>query len=284
MSKERTASFLLRLYPAAWRARYGAELESLILETSGGSIPWSVRLNVAAAALCEQARTLLGFAGRDPRTTLSRSLPTMLWAWLLVTLGGGIVGKASEHWGAAVPQGESSLPANGFDVLVGGAIVGSLVMIVGALIALPAAVSLFRSESRRMLLRPAAVTVASSATFVLATVALASWAHGLTSAQRNGHDDLYVAAFIGWALLAAFTLATWTYLGARIARLANLPVAILRVEALLAAVGALAMCAVTIGAALWWAGVADTAPWFLSGGPQRSRAPVSPPRSCSRLC
>jgi hypothetical protein len=35
------ASGLLRLYPAAWRARYGEELQALLVESSaGGRVPW----------------------------------------------------------------------------------------------------------------------------------------------------------------------------------------------------------------------------------------------------
>lgn len=278
MSSRRTASLLLRLYPLAWRARYGDELESLILESSGGRVGWRVRLDVAAAALREHARVLVGRSGGGPREELASSLPAVLWAWLLVVAGGGIVGKATEHWRAATPAGERSLPSHAYELLAGGAIAGSAIVVAGAVLALPAAGSVLRGPARRSLLGPAAAAAAATVALVLATGGLAAWAHGLTASQRNGHDGLYSAAFAGWALLAVVTLGAWARLGARLVRLIDLGDVLLRVEALLAAAAAAAMAAVTAGGLLWWAAMAHAAPWFLSGGTAASHGTAVTPR------
>jgi hypothetical protein len=48
MSASRTAGRLVRCYPRGWQARYGEELETLIVDMSGeGRVPWRVRADVA---------------------------------------------------------------------------------------------------------------------------------------------------------------------------------------------------------------------------------------------
>lgn len=53
MPTERRHRWLTRLYPAAWRARYGDELEALIEDEGGG---WSAIANIVANALIERLR------------------------------------------------------------------------------------------------------------------------------------------------------------------------------------------------------------------------------------
>jgi hypothetical protein len=270
VSADRTSAVLLRLYPPRWRERYGDELAGLIVETSGGRVPWRVRRDVAGAALRERGRSLLGRSDRSPRQTISSALPSVLWAWLLVVVGGCAVAKTAEHWQAATPPGSRSLPAHAFDVLIGAAAAGALIVVAGAALAVPAAVRGLRSGRGGSVRRGVAVALASTAALVPATAGLAAWAHGLTAAQRNGHDAAYGGAFAAWVVLFLVCLAAWTRLGSRLARQADLRSFVLRVEAWLAGAAATAMALITTAAAVWWAAVADAAPWFFGGGPQGS--------------
>lgn len=270
MSADRTSAVLLRLYPPRWRDRYGDELAGLIVETSGGRVPWRVRCDVAGAALRERGRSLLGWSDRSPRDTISSALPTVLWAWLLVVVGGCAVAKTAEHWQAATPSGSRALPAHAFDALIGGAVAGALVVVAGAALALPAAVRRLRAGQRDGFGKAVVVALGSTAALVPATTGLAVWAHGLTVAQRNGHDAAYGVAFAACAALFVVCLAAWTHLGSRLARQADLRPSLLRVEAWLAAGAATAMALVTTAAVVWWAAVADAAPWYFGGGPHGS--------------
>ena len=274
MSIDRTSEILIRLYPAQWRDRYGDELAGLIVETSGGKVPWGVRRDVAGAAMRERGRALLGWSDRNPRETISSTLPSVLWAWLLVVVGGCVVGKAAEHWQAATPVGSRALPAHAFDVLIGAAIAGTLAVVAGAALALPGVLRSLRGGGMRDVRLPFAVALGSALALIPATVGLASWAHGLTTAQRNGRDAAYGAAFAGWVLLFVVCLAAWTYLGSRLARRADLRVALLRAEACLAAGAAAAMAVIAAATVVWWAAVADAAPWYFSGGPRGSAGTV----------
>ena len=270
MSADRTSAILLRLYPPRWRDRYGEELAGLIVETSGGRVPWRVRRDVAGAALRERGRSVLGWSDRSPRETIASALTSVLWAWLLVVVGGCAVAKTAEHWQAATPPGSRSLPAHAFDMLIAAASAGALIVAAGAALAVPAVVSLLRSGPCGRIRRAFAVALGSTAALVPATFGLAAWAHGLTAAQRNGHDAAYGGAFAAWVALFVVCLAAWTRLGSRLGRQAHLSPFVLRVEAWLAGGAATAMALVTTATVVWWAALADAAPWYFGGGPRGS--------------
>jgi hypothetical protein len=53
----RVARALLRLYPRAWRARYGDEFLALVADTG---LSWRTVADVSAAALVERVRAIAG--------------------------------------------------------------------------------------------------------------------------------------------------------------------------------------------------------------------------------
>jgi hypothetical protein len=57
MSDDRLARALLRLYPRAWRARYGDEFLALVADTG---LSWRTLADVSSAALVERARAIAG--------------------------------------------------------------------------------------------------------------------------------------------------------------------------------------------------------------------------------
>ena len=266
MSAERTSALLLRLYPADWRRRYGDELDALIVESSADDVPWRVRLDVGVAAAREHARALLDPDGGGARENARSGLLAVLWGWLLVVVGGIAVAKTSEHWQTAVPLAHRHLPSGAFDALQEAAVVGSIAVLLGAALCLPALARRIASQGLARIWRPVAFTGILTLAFAGAATGLASWAHTLSVAQRNGHDSAYTAVFLAVGLLAIVCLAAWTFLASRLARELELPSWLLRVEIWLASAATAAMLASTAATILWWAEVAGSAPSFLGSG------------------
>lgn len=263
---------LLRLYPRAWRVRYGAELEDLILASSDGRVSWRVRLDVAAGALRERLRAA-GLAGDPPPAERARGgVLLVLCSWALFVVGGVGVQKFSEHWQAATPAADRALPAGSFDSLFVIAVVASALVVTGTALALPAFVQLLRDGGwplvRGRLV--AAVTLTVVAGGFLA--GLATWGHRLTESQRNGGDHAYIGLGVVTLLLLLACLAAWTAAAVACARRVHLSRRLLAAEAALATAVAVSMAAMTVATALWWAALARTAqPSFFGGA-----SPVAP--------
>jgi hypothetical protein len=265
MSAERTSALLLRLYPADWRRRYGDELDALIVESSTDDVPWRVRFDVAAAATREHARIFFGQGG-DAHGRARSGLLAVLWGWLLVVIGGVTIAKTSEHWQSAVPLAHQHGAAAAFDALQAAAIVGTVTVLVGAGLCLPAVTRRIARRDLAHLRRPAAIAALLTVTLVAAGAAIAGWAHSLTAGQRNGHDPAYTAAFLATGALAIGCLTAWTFLAARLARELALTSSLLRVQTWLATVAAASMLTIVAATIFWWSQVADFAPHFLGSG------------------
>lgn len=263
---------LLALYPKAWRRRYGEELDALILEmhADGRDTGPRMRVDLLRAAARERLR-----GGGDPSRQVRGGASLVLWAWALFVIGGAILAKTSEHWQQALPGAAAAHVAfSAFTVI---AVVVAAAVVAGIAIPAPAVWRLLRSGGwtrvRRRVLRASALT----ATVILATVALVTWAHGLTAADRNGHDHLYAAAFVVWGALVAACLFAWTAVATRIAADIRCDRTVLRVMAWLAPAIAVAMAAMTAAMLVWWTVVGGHAPGALTGGSSLAHpSPVVP--------
>ena len=265
---------LLRIYPAAWRARYGEEFEALLEELDGvARMSRHDRIDVMRAGVGERLH-VFGLAGLPPRERAREGSLLVLWAWTLFVLGGIGVQKASEHWQAVTPPAKQGLPAAAFDVLVVVAGAGSALVQLGVALVLPRLVALIRgggwAQIRRPIIRAGLLSMLTAA----ATILLAQWAHSLSPAARNGHDVAYSGAFAVWAIFVAVCLFAWSAAAAATTRRLALSVGLLRVEASLGAAVAVAMAVMTIATAVWWEAVATTAPWFFEGRPVGSNTSV----------
>ena len=285
MSADRTARFLVRLYPAAWRARYGAELESLIAETSGGRVPWRTCLDVARAALRERLRAAGLTPDLPPAERVRGGAVAVLSAWALFVIAGVGVQKFSEHWQSALPATARTLPGAAFDALVVGAALGSALVLVGVAAALPAAVRLLRADAVS-LRRHLRAVCASTAFVVPLTVAVILVAHRLTERQRSGHDLRYGGLVLAWAVVAVACFVAWTALAVAIARRIELTHRVVRLEAILAAGTTLTMVSMTAATAVWWAALAQRAPWFLTGSARGTTnvSPLAPQLVLAQVC
>ena len=263
---------LLRIYPSAWRARYGDELARLIEELEGDApISWRVTLDVVRAGVIERAR-VLGLGALPPRERAREGALLVLYSWMLFVLGGFGVVKASEHWKAVTPAARQGVPAAAFDVLFVAAGIGSALVLVGVAVFLPRLAAFIRrggwKEVRRPIIRAAMLSLVTAA----ATFGLARWAHSLTPGARNGRDAAYSAAFVAWIILLAGCLFGWAAAAAATARRLSLPTRLLRLEVWLGAAVSAAMIVMTIATALWWGSLARAAPWFFEDRPVGANA------------
>ena len=273
MNASRTIARLLWWYPAPWRARYGDELEGLILEMSDGRrVPWRVRADVVSAGGRERLRAA-GLTGDGPASSRVRAGAVLvMWAWALFVLGGAVLAKSTEHWQSAMPGGaDHSTAMAAFTTLIAVAVAAALVVLAGIGVALPSLLSFLRGGGWRYIRTRVLAASWLTAALIAATVGLAAWAHGLTPRARNGHDALYGAAFLAWAALCSGTLLTWTAAAARTARHLHLATRTLRLQARLAAAATAAMAVIAAATAVWWAVVANAAPAALTGGPDVGR-------------
>src|SRR5436190_12931222 len=193
---------LVRLYPAAWRERYGDQLDWLVTEMNdSGSSSWRMRTDLVRGALRERLRAAgLGGTGSPADETRGGVLLVMA-AWTLFVLAGAAIQKLYEHWQSAVPGSGHGRATVAFDTLVVTAIGASALVVLGLALAVPAALRHLDAHGlnglRRHLLAAGTLTLVA----VLATVGLAIWAHNLTPSDRGGDDAGYVGAFLVWAAI-----------------------------------------------------------------------------------
>jgi hypothetical protein len=248
---DRSAHRLVRLYPRAWRVRYGDELADLLRATSGGRVPWRIRLDVAVGA----SREWLRGAGPPRRRRLGGAL-VVLCAWSGFVFAGVAMQRLSEHWQATTPAGSRAVPAAAFDVLLAAAAAGSALVLVGVALALPAALRLLRAGVGAPLRRTLSVALVPTVAAMPVAVALALWSRHLGDAQRNGGDVGYGLLALTFAVLFAGSLVAWTVAAVRVARLLDLSERTLRLEAALAHLVTGAMAVITVATSVWWAALA----------------------------
>jgi hypothetical protein len=270
---ERQARLLLRLYPRAWRARYGDELLALLTELGEGEpIASRIRRDVVRAGLAERLPAAGFGAGAPPATRARSGALLVLCAWMLFAVAGARVQKFSEHWQGATPQSARGKPAVAFHVLEASAAFGGALVLAGVALALPRALAYIRSGGWPVLRRAVVRASALTAVAIGATAALAVWARQIDTAQRNGASSAYSGAFVLCALLLVAALAAWTFVAVSVARGLELSVRMLRVEALLAGAICASMLAMTLATATWWGALGRVAPWVLHGAADRSRS------------
>jgi len=275
---DRTIRALLSLYPRAWRARYGDELTDLIIQASEHRKP-SLRLkaNVALEGIRERLRAL-GMLGNDltPRDRTQSGVMVVMWSWMLFALGGIGVEKAAEHWRAAVPAANDRVPEVAFAALIAAAAIGSGLIIAGVALGGRTLIAFFKAGGWRQIRRPISRAGAITGLTVIGLLGLSIWAHHLTAAQRNGHNDVYTAAVLGWAALFAACLFSWAAAAVATVRHLNPTPRLLTLETRLAVAVTAAMAAMTIATAVWWATIANSAPWFFAGTAAGTPGMVAP--------
>ena len=221
---------LLHAYPWRWRERYGDELLALL---EGEPLTWRVRANVAAAGLRERVR------GSGPPQF------NVLWAWSLFVIGGMAFQKTSEHWQVVVPGNERTVPTATFDTIQAAAALGSVAVLVGVALSLPAFLRDLHSGGWPALRRPIVTALSGTVVTAAALVALAL--------------DHGVAAAAFFVVAAVFSLFAWTHAAARAAERIDQA----QVQSYLALIVTASMLVMTVAASAWFAGVTTYAPSFV---------------------
>ena len=265
----------LRWYPRQWRARYGDELAALLDEEYGDRLPASARFGLVSGGLRQRARAsgLGGDSVPAPERVRAGAL-LVLAAWIAFVVAGANFAKFSEHFDEALPHSMEThrLPDLAFLVLQTTAGVASVLVVTGALLALPAFVQFLRADGWPLLRRHLLRALGATALTVAITVPLLLWAHRLTSQQRNGGMHWYGALYLLWAVFIVLTLTLWTVVAIAAARRVHLSKRILTAESVLAVAVALAMVIMIAATAVWWGAMAQDAPAFLSARPAGGQA------------
>jgi hypothetical protein len=259
MSASRTTRLLLRLYPPAWRARYGGELEELLAQTSAGRSSPRTCLDLVRSAARERVRSAgLAGEGLPGRERARGGALLVLWAWVLFVLAGIAVEKQSEHWQAATSARDRALPAWAFGTLEITAAVGAGIVVAAIALALPSLVRALRRGRGNEFRRCLVVSTCATAIAALAVAGLAIWAGQLDEPQRNGRDLAYSVAFVACAFAVAGALAAWAIAATVVARRLELSPRTLRLQAIATAGAAFAMCAMTTATVVWWVSLTGT--------------------------
>lgn len=267
---------LLRWYPAAWRDRYGDELVALMSDDLEGRTPnFGYRTRVLGAGVRERARQagIAGAGATASERTRAGSL-IVLVSWSVFVLAGAGFAKESEHFANALHPNARVLPQAAYDIVVALGCLGTGLVLIGALVAMPSFGRYLHDGGwltlRGRLVAASSLTVAT----IAAIVPLAAWAHGLNVVQRNGGLAAYTVAFLAWVSLVVSTLVAWTAVAVAATRRTQFSSRVLKVESSLAVTLAGVMAGLTVATFLWWWTMATRAPWYVHWSPMGSNAYV----------
>jgi hypothetical protein len=259
---------MIRWYPPQWRSRYGGELTALLEDIHpAGEVPLRTRLGLVKAGLEERARAArrVGWSGDHGERVRAGSV-LVLCGWALFLVAEALFGKFTDNWAAGTPGADRALPSDGYDAVLVAAIVYCVLVLLAALVVVPAFVRLIRAGRWRAVRRPLLGGVLTSAWVIVLTGCTLLWAHHLSAHDRNGGRPLYGVLFavtglsvfvaIGFATAAAVTVLRRVELSGRLVRLLGA-----------LAIGApVVMVTVLAGLVTWWASEAVYAPDVLRHG------------------
>jgi hypothetical protein len=274
---------LMRWYPSQWRERYGDEMAALLEDTyaAASEVPLRQRVDLFRSGLWERARSagLVGWS-QDPGVRLRAGWLLVLCGWAFYIVAGAIFVKSADHWATESPPAGHWVATGGFNVVGVAWVVGCLVVLLAALVVVPAFARFVRSGGWHEVSRPVLAAVAFVAASAVLFVILVAWAHSLNAHDRNGGLPVYGWFFILVSLVFFTAVASATAAAVAVARrvrLSRRAVWALGVIAI-ALVGVMALALVSLIA--WWASEAVHAPGFLSqviGNGVPFQSSVAPP-------
>ena len=139
----------LRWYPRSWRARYGDELVTLLHDEYGERLPTPVHLGLVTGGLRQRARQS-GLTGDSTPATdgVRAGALVVLAAWTAFVIAGASFAKFSEHFDEALPHamGAHRVPDVAFTVLQTVAGLAGVLVVAGALVAVPTFVRFLRAD------------------------------------------------------------------------------------------------------------------------------------------
>ena len=144
----------------------------------------------------------------------------VLAAWTAFVVAGASFAKFSEQFDQALPHSSEAhhVPDLAFTLLQTMAGVAGLLVVAGALLAVPAFVRFLRTGGWSSVRGHFMRALIGSAIVGGVTLALIVWAHHLTAQQRNGGLHWYGALVLLWATLVVVILTLWTIAAVATAR------------------------------------------------------------------
>jgi hypothetical protein len=275
---DRRAARLLRWYPAAWRARYGAEFTELLLaDFADRPHSWQRAADVARSGLLARL-TAAGLTSQrlEPAGQLQASLVTMGCALAaFLTFGIAMLAQLATGWQWVMPQAPATTAGTVIMTLAAAAI-GLLALLAACPVAWVTAVTLGRDRDHR-LARPAGLLLAGACAvatgahhfqnswpgtgggaahrgLVPAGMAAFGWASTLSVSSYWAHPaelHRFPAAELTWMALSPVALACLIAGAAGVVRRLPMPAGLLTYLTRLAVAVALAACCLFAGAA-WW--------------------------------
>jgi hypothetical protein len=269
---DKTWRYMLRWYPARWRARYGDEFMAMVEDDLGSSSPTvRYRLAIARSGMSERLRDA-GVVGssESPMDRIRGGILAVFCAFALFVISGVGFAKVSEHWDQSIHHGSRHLPAVSFNLVGSFAVVCGAAMAVAACVLLPGFMQFLRVGGWLTIKRRVCRALFATLATVAAGGALVLWSRHLTNHERNTGFGWYQLLFVSAAFLFIATVATWTITLVAAVRRIYIAMPQLKTAGVLAILVAVGMPIMTVAAAVWWAAMATTAPWFLAGTPTGS--------------
>jgi hypothetical protein len=274
---------LMRWYPSQWRERYGEEMAALLEDTyaTASEVPLRQRVGLAWSGLGERARSagVIGWS-QDPDVQQRGGWLLVLCGWALYVVAGAIFVKSADHWATESPPAGHWVATGGFNVVGVAGVVGCLVVLLAALVVVPAFVRLVRSGGWHEVSRPVVAAVVAFALSGTLFLGLVAWAHSLSDRARSSGVPIYGWFFILVSLVFFAAVGSATAAAVAVARrveLSRRTVWALGFMAI-ALVGVMGLALVSLVA--WWASEAVHAPGFLGqviGNGMPFQSSVAPP-------
>jgi hypothetical protein len=250
-------ALLLRIYPPAWRERYGAELVTLIEDEAGGRrIPGRIVRDLISAG-CRQRLRTSGLLGDEvpPAARVRAGVLLVLSSWAGFVVAGLGFAKTAEHWQAVTPRPGRGVPMSAYDAVLLAAEVGTLAVVLGIVLTGRSLRAFLGGGGWEKIHRPVLRAIASTGLTLAVLLGVVAWAHQLTNTQRNGGDRLYTAVFLLLVACGVLSIALWTNAAVLTARELALSRTALRWETFLAGTSTVTMAVMTVSAAVWWGSV-----------------------------
>jgi hypothetical protein len=256
---------------------------------NAGAVPLRQRVSLAISGLAERTRSL-GMAGwsEDPDVRLRGGSLLVLCGWAFYVVAGAIFAKTADHWFTSRSPAGRWVAAGSLNVIGVTAVIGSLAVLVAALVALPAFVRFVRAGRWHEVRAPVAVAVVSVAVSAILFVVMVQWAHNLSAHDRNGGLPIYGWFFVAVSLTFLTALASATVAAVSVGRRLDLSRPTLRALGVMA-VGIVGLMGLTlVSLVAWWASEAVHAPGFLAqtigNGMPYASSVVPPTLLASGLC
>jgi hypothetical protein len=254
---------MVRLYPRAWRERYGEEFGAVLEEHRGSlSDVYDVALGALDAWLFPQViqeRSLALMVGR-----MRRSILLVLWAWVGVVAAGVGFQKMTEYEDFVRAARESASVGWAFDAVVVGALASMAAVLAGGIPILFAAIRDALDNRRKdvpLLLCVPPLSLAVFVGYVLVLVKIVAPIWGDTAVHAPFNVALFLSIAVMFLLAAVASAASVSAavgrseVGARIYRFALYP----------AALAGLAMVVVSTATAVWGLALWARAPALFAG-------------------